>query len=180
MRPDDKAIADLQGNENTTYVHKTKQVTYLSTDHSEQDSPPCEAKADSPIRNARAGPLEIPQERVRALAAGHGCVFAASLGDAEPTAAAAASAANLPRLQSQLAQAAFQGSEWQRPVRGGEVELLLQLAYYVALLIDRALGRMPRAVANGGGQVPQTEWPRMFADWRCTAVVSVLLAVVVW
>ena len=37
----------------------------------------------------------------------------------------------------------FQGSEWQRPVRGGELEQLLCIAYYLANAIDHMLGRCP-------------------------------------
>jgi len=70
--------------------------------------------------------------------------------------------------------AAFVGSEWQRPVRGGEVELLLQLAYWLACMIDQLLGRELRNISCG--QVPQTEWPRMFANWKLTASMVLMIA----
>merc|ERR1712216_165048 len=54
---------------------------------------------------------------------------------------------------SELSQAQFVGSEWQRPVREGELENLLQAAYWLADLIDRVLGREPRTTSCG--QVPQ-------------------------
>mmetsp|Transcript_675 Transcript_675/g.2123 ORF Transcript_675/g.2123 Transcript_675/m.2123 type:complete len:837 (+) Transcript_675:95-2605(+) len=71
--------------------------------------------------------------------------------------------------------AAFVGSEWQRPVRGGEAELLLQLAYWLASLVDQMLGRQPRSVTCG--YVPQTEWPRLFANWKLTGSVALALFV---
>ncbi|CAE8631211.1 unnamed protein product [Polarella glacialis] len=72
-----------------------------------------------------------------------------------------------------LSEAQFVGSEWQRPLRGGEVELLLQVTYWVADLTDRMLGREPRLTTCG--QVPQTEWPRMFANWKFLMLVFLLL-----
>merc|ERR1719247_3340943 len=80
----------------------------------------------------------------------------ASSSDAVPSAAAAI-AAEGPR---------FYGSEWQRPKRGGEVEILLLITYWIAILIDRMLGRELMSVA--WGPVPQTEWPRLFANWKLT------------
>mmetsp|Transcript_30705 Transcript_30705/g.60286 ORF Transcript_30705/g.60286 Transcript_30705/m.60286 type:complete len:817 (+) Transcript_30705:183-2633(+) len=70
--------------------------------------------------------------------------------------------------------AAFVGSEWQRPVRGGELELLLQIAYWLARMIDQLLGRELRSISCG--QVPQTEWPRMFANWKLTASMVLVIA----
>lgn len=84
-------------------------------------------------------------------------------------------------LQAPAAQAApqivaagpqFVGSEWQRPKRGGEVEILLLCAYYLAMLIDRLLGRdlkVAGLVPQEFGCVPQTEWPRLFANWKFAA-----------
>merc|ERR1712232_603291 len=40
----------------------------------------------------------------------------------------------------------FMGSEWQRPKRGGEVEILLLITYWLAMLIDTLLGREFRVV----------------------------------
>jgi len=65
---------------------------------------------------------------------------------------------------------AFVGSEWQRPKRGGEVEFLLLVTYWLAMLIDKMLGR---ELMNG--LVPQTEWPRLFANWKLTASSGVML-----
>jgi len=81
------------------------------------------------------------------------------------------------RAPSPLAAAAFAGSEWQRPVRGGEVELFLQFAYWLACLIDWVLGREAKVVAHG--QVPQTEWPRMFANWKFSASGALALGLAV-
>lgn len=82
-----------------------------------------------------------------------------------------------PRPQSTLADAIFVGSEWQRPVRGGEVEILIQVAYWSACSIDWMLGRQPKAITTG--QVPQTEWPRAFANWKLsTSAVSALFVAV--
>jgi len=68
----------------------------------------------------------------------------------------------------------FVGSEWQRPKRGGEVEILLLLTFWLAAFIDRLLGRELMI-----GLVPQTEWPRLFANWKLTVTsgVAVMLAV---
>lgn len=74
---------------------------------------------------------------------------------------------------SPVEQAEFRGSEWQRPVRGSEVEVLLQAAYWLALMMDRLLGREPWVASCG--LVPQTEWPRMFANWKLCAAVAVSL-----
>eukprot|EP00933_Yihiella_yeosuensis_P035892 TRINITY_DN29545_c0_g1_i1.p1 TRINITY_DN29545_c0_g1~~TRINITY_DN29545_c0_g1_i1.p1 ORF type:complete len:829 (-),score=171.41 TRINITY_DN29545_c0_g1_i1:59-2506(-) len=80
---------------------------------------------------------------------------------------------------SQLSSACFVGSEWQRPMRGGELELLLQMAYWLADLIDRLLDRQPRLTSCG--QVPQTEWPRLLANWKFAMFVLLLvLFLVVW
>jgi len=54
------------------------------------------------------------------------------------------------------------------------VELLLQLAYWLARVIDQLLGRELRSISCG--QVPQTEWPRMFANWKLTASMVLVLA----
>eukprot|EP00931_Biecheleriopsis_adriatica_P003891 TRINITY_DN105642_c0_g1_i1.p1 TRINITY_DN105642_c0_g1~~TRINITY_DN105642_c0_g1_i1.p1 ORF type:complete len:825 (+),score=138.53 TRINITY_DN105642_c0_g1_i1:304-2475(+) len=74
---------------------------------------------------------------------------------------------------SLISEAQFVGSEWQRPVRGGELELLLRIAYLLADMLDRLLGREPRLTTCG--PVPQTEWPRMFANWKLFLVVHFLL-----
>lgn len=74
---------------------------------------------------------------------------------------------------SPACEALFIGSEWQRPLRGGEWELLLCLAYGAARLVDRLLGREPRGASCG--LVPQTEWPRMFANTNFIGFVLVLL-----
>ncbi|CAK9031127.1 Glutathione S-transferase 1 [Durusdinium trenchii] len=66
----------------------------------------------------------------------------------------------------------FAGSEWQRPIRGGELEQLLVVAYYLANAIDRMLGRGPRLTPCG--PVPQTEWPRMFGNWKFSLVLCIL------
>merc|ERR1712061_89274 len=55
---------------------------------------------------------------------------------------------------SPLAEAMFIGSEWERPVRGGEMELLVQIAYWLAHTIDQLLGREPKSLVHH--QVPQT------------------------
>lgn len=76
-------------------------------------------------------------------------------------------------------EAEFKGSEWQRPVRGSEVEFLLQIAYWSALWMDRLLQREPWVASCG--LVPQTEWPRMFANWRwLVAVVLAILVSISW
>ena len=73
----------------------------------------------------------------------------------------------------------FQGSEWQRPVRGGELEQLLCIAYYLANAIDRMLGRCP--LMTPCGPVPQTEWPRVFGNWKFTLFLTLaLLMAVLW
>lgn len=93
--------------------------------------------------------------------------------EAVPGAAAAAVAAEGPQ---------FRGSEWQRPKRGGEVEFLLLFTYWLAMLIDRMLGRQLMSVAwsasNAGwwwGPVPQTEWPRLFANWKLSVTSGFVL-----
>jgi hypothetical protein len=72
---------------------------------------------------------------------------------------------------------AFIGSEWQRPKRGGEVEILLLLMYWLAMMIDRFLGRELKTVSFG--LVPQTEWPRLFANWKLTGFSGMMLLVAV-
>lgn len=80
---------------------------------------------------------------------------------------------------SPLSKACFLGSEWQRPVRGDEAEPLLTAAYWLAVGIDRVLGR--DLVALPSGLVPQTEWPRMFANWKLAGfAVAVLSWAVLW
>jgi len=81
-------------------------------------------------------------------------------------------------MGSSLTDARFVGSEWERPARGGEVEVLLQVCYWLAVSIDWALGRHPKAVACG--MVPQTEWPRAFANWKLLIVMVVVLILVVF
>lgn len=82
---------------------------------------------------------------------------------------------------SPLSEAQFLGSEWQRPVRGGEMELLVFAMYWLAHFIDWALGRDPIPIRCGQDQVPQTEWPRLFANWKFSAaVLSILLVAVQW
>jgi len=88
-----------------------------------------------------------------------------------------------PSLQkvASAAHPEFVGSEWQRPVRGGEAELILQVTYWVALMVDWLLGRTPRTAATSAMVLPQTEWPRMFANWKLTSSVFVmLLLAVLW
>eukprot|EP00928_Gymnodinium_smaydae_P069950 TRINITY_DN538_c0_g1_i1.p1 TRINITY_DN538_c0_g1~~TRINITY_DN538_c0_g1_i1.p1 ORF type:complete len:873 (-),score=191.45 TRINITY_DN538_c0_g1_i1:86-2704(-) len=73
----------------------------------------------------------------------------------------------------------FVGSEWQRPLRGGEWESLLLVAYWLASMIDWLLGREARATACG--PVPQTEWPRMFANVNFIGCVLIaLLLALLW
>lgn len=67
----------------------------------------------------------------------------------------------------------FEGSEWLRPLRGGELEQLLLLAYALAQRLDWALGRPPRLTARG--PVPQTEWPRMLGNWKFSLLLSLAL-----
>jgi hypothetical protein len=75
--------------------------------------------------------------------------------------------------------ASFIGSEWQRPKRGGEVELLLLITYWLAIIIDRLLGRELKSASCG--VVPQTEWPRLFANWKLTFTSGVVLVwAVLW
>jgi len=69
-------------------------------------------------------------------------------------------------------------SEWQKPVRSGEAEFLLQVAYRCAYAIDRLLGRDPKSTSSG--LVPQTEWPRVFANWWVSSFVFVILLAMVF
>lgn len=86
----------------------------------------------------------------------------------------------LPRLPSSLHDASFVGSEWQRPVREGEVEFLLLFAFWLACVIDWGFGRPPKQTLQGG-KVPQTEWPRMLANWKLSASLGAsLLLSVLW
>ena len=67
--------------------------------------------------------------------------------------------------------------EWQRPVRGGELEQLL--CHYLANAIDRMLGRCP--LMTPCGPVLQTEWPRVFGNWKFTLFLTLaLLMAVLW
>ncbi|CAE7547771.1 GST1 [Symbiodinium natans] len=99
-------------------------------------------------------------------------------GSAATSSPSAPPAQNPPQLTQSLPAVEFTGSEWQRPVRGGEFEPLLCLAYWLANAIDRGLGRSP--LLTGCGPVPQTEWPRMFANWKLTLFVNLLLFLAVW
>ncbi|CAJ1453500.1 unnamed protein product [Effrenium voratum] len=90
-----------------------------------------------------------------------------------PPAASASVGAGPPATNSLSAAAEFVGSEWQRPVRGGELEVLLCIAYWLANRVDRLLGRGPRITPCG--PVPQTEWPRMFGNWKFSLLVSLAL-----
>lgn len=73
----------------------------------------------------------------------------------------------------------FHGSEWERPIRQGEAEVLLHICYTLALLLDWIIGREPRAAHCGA--VPQTEWPRLFASRLVfSCVVVALLFIVFW
>jgi len=96
----------------------------------------------------------------------------------EPAASAAAApaAAFAAAVPQQLE---FRGPEWQRPVRGGELEQLLCIAYWLANAIDRMLGRCP--VMTPCGPVPQTEWPRVLGNWKFTLFLTIaLLLAVLW
>ncbi|CAK9074759.1 unnamed protein product [Durusdinium trenchii] len=84
-----------------------------------------------------------------------------------------------PSAPSAMPALEFAGSEWQRPIRGGELEQLLVVAYYLANAIDRMLGRGPRLTPCG--PVPQTEWPRMFGNWKFSLVLCLAsLFAVLW
>jgi len=75
----------------------------------------------------------------------------------------------------------FVGSEWQRPKRGSEVEALLMLMYWLALLIDWVLGHELIGTTPCGQAIPRTEWPRMFASWKLVGtVVAALSLAVLW
>lgn len=104
---------------------------------------------------------------------GQGSSLASSSPPRAPSAAVAAqpAAATLPSVE-------FTGSEWQRPLRGGEFEPFLCLSYWLANAIDQALGRPP--LRTGCGPVPQTEWPRMFANWKLTICVNLILFLALW
>lgn len=103
------------------------------------------------------------------------------IGQARPSepaasAAAAPAAAFAAAVPQQLE---FRGPEWQRPVRGGELEQLLCIAYWLANAIDRMLGRCP--VMTPCGPVPQTEWPRVLGNWKFTLFLTIaLLLAVLW
>ena len=93
--------------------------------------------------------------------------------------AAAALAAPAPALTEAAVPLGFRGPEWQRPVRGGESEQLLCIAYCLANAIDRLLGRCP--VMTPCGPVPQTEWPRVLGNWKFTLFLTIaLLLAVLW
>lgn len=98
----------------------------------------------------------------------------------------APSASSTPGVASEPMVPRFVGSEWQRPKRGGEVEILLLLTYWLAVLIDRFLRREFRSIVSTSlpesqwPVVPQTEWPRLFANWKLTFTSAFILLLAVW
>jgi len=74
----------------------------------------------------------------------------------------------------QASEAKFVGSEWQKPKQSGEAEILLHLTFMLATLIDRLLDRGSLDV-GADMFIPQTEWPRTFANWKLTGLLCAIL-----
>jgi hypothetical protein len=91
----------------------------------------------------------------------------------------APSHSSLRQVDSVVHAAGFEGSEWEKPVREGEMECLLHVCYLLALFVDRLAGKSPRQLPSGLA-VPHTDWPRLFANWKFLCLGACFLLAYPW